>query len=181
MRSVVNFILIFALGFVLSCAQKAAGPLQVSFKPDTSFILPGIHKAFSSCYDSDIAGPRFLYPRMDISWNGVGDFFPAILKVKFKSGQVGGEYECTLSENITSLFQTKETTPVAVTDNFFESGKTYELKSSCALECGGISVPNEDASFKIPGEVKLIGYSVDDEGIQRPYTARGTIYLQNLN
>jgi hypothetical protein len=169
--------LIVMMPWMMSCGKKENSTgLDVVVKPDTSFLLPGTSEGF--CYQSDIAGPRLYYPRMTITWSGSGDFYPAVMKVTFKTAQVN--YTCTLEDHVPFLFQ-EEITGAPVTADFLESGKTYVLKDLCAIECGGISATNPDQSFKVVGELKVIGYALDDDDNQIPATARSTIFLQNLN
>jgi hypothetical protein len=174
-------IFILIIGFSLSCGKDTDSDLTIEFKPDTSFILPGVHK-FPPCYDSDISGPRLMYPRMDIIWDSDEQFYPAIIKLKFKSPYIG-EFECSIDEEITGFYELVSETPGAsptpVTNAYFERG-TYSLRDSCALECGGISVV-QDKAFKASGEAKVIGYSIDEDGNQTPHSARATIFLQNLD
>lgn len=167
------------MGFpaLLSCGSKDEDTsLKIEMKPDTSFILPGKHD--STCYDTDINGPRLSYPRMVITWDGDANFFPAIIKIKFKSADLTSEYECTFDEEIPAFFNDANNTRVAV--NYFVKG-VYTLRTECAIECGNIPVENENKVFKANGEVKMVGYSIDTDNNQKPYSARATIFLENLN
>lgn len=162
-------------GSFLSCGKKGDGELQISVKPDTSFILPGNND--TGCYEDEIAGPRLLYPRFQITWNGEGDFYPALIKLTFKASQLGGEFECTVEERISFLFLDKAGVE-PVQGRFVKEGSPYNLRSNCAIECPGVRVAI-DSGFKVSGQVKLIGYSVNGEE-QKPHTARATVFIQNL-
>lgn len=169
--------LIAILPGAMSCGSKGeVSNLEMSVKPDTSFILPG--KSNAPCYENDVNGPRLYYPRMTLKWTGTGDFYPALLKITFKSNQI--DYTCTIQDYITRLFQ-EETTSTPLTADYLTSNTVYVMRDICAIECGGISTAFPDNAFKATGEIKMIGYALDDQDNQTPATARATIFLQNIN
>ncbi|HEX4926339.1 MAG TPA: hypothetical protein VFV50_19750, partial [Bdellovibrionales bacterium] len=96
----------------------------------------------------------------------------------FKNPAVGGEYECTVEERLSFLFVDKDGADV-VQGQFFADDSPYNLRSACAIECAGVRVADDDRAFKVSGEAKLIGYSVNGDE-QKPHTARSTVFIQNL-
>ena len=189
-RSSTSLILFFfiacALAIFVCCGPKRESQSNLSFKvtPNTSFILPG--ESDTGCYTKSVKGPRLFYPGVTLTWAGPDNFYPAVIQIKVTSPHLGGSFKCLIDKNVANLFAksiTPEPTPPAtappVTTNYLLPG-TYIVRDGCALECGGLKLVDENTSFKIVGEAKMIGYSINSNNDQTPAISTSTIFLENI-
>lgn len=174
----IGLLLVTALMFLSSCGQKGEDEISVSLSPASSYVVPGDD---STCAGVSISGPRISYRKLKVSWKVNQPLYIVNINLKFTGGGLaGGTYKCDINgRELNALFTNNadynkgEVSPA--------SAGTIELSSEeCAIICGGVNVSDSNMSFRASGMLKLIGYTVDSDGVQRPIKAQAPISLEYI-
>lgn len=176
-----GILLLLTAAFLLSlssCGQKGEDEISISLSPSSSFVVPGDD---STCGGTSVSGPRISYRKLNVTWKVNQPLYIVNINLKFIGGGLsGGTYRCDINgKELNALFANNadfnkgEVSPAS-------AGNIELTSDACAITCGGVSVSDENVAFRASGMAKLVGYTVDSDGNQRPIKAQTQVFLEYL-
>lgn len=189
MRSFQGILLsIYVLFAISSCGKKTANFLSLELLPENkAYVLSGNADSCSElgAKKYSIAGPRFDFKQIKMTWVGPNDLYISYLQIYFNDEKLSGEYSCIVEgEELDALFATESSYKKGGRILKMSGDKPIEVTSiaDCRLRCGGLNVSEDwkNKVFVVSGKLKVVGSTKDSNGQPLSVKTDIGVLLENI-
>jgi hypothetical protein len=166
------------LSIATSCSKGEESPLQVVFPGGATYALPTTATSCAATQAGDIEKDNFSYRNVTLTWTHETDsVYVLAIKLEFKSPQL--TYSCIITgDELGMVFATGGT---SWNGNLYHKTSPTDtdhlsVTNTCAVKCGGVTVPPNTPTTTALGTVTVIGIQRNAAGDEKP--VKGTTQVK---